>query len=50
MSFSDFIRGDIHTQVATLNTNMKFAGYGVRWGLLTFTLALWQNDIFLILM
>ena len=50
MSFSDFIRGDIHTQVAALNINMTFARFGVGCGLLTLTLALWQIDIFLILM
>ena len=39
------LRGDIHTQVATLYVNMTF-----REGLLTLTLELWQNDIFLVLM
>ena len=46
------LRGDIHTQVAMLNVNMTFGGWGREgrgWGLLTFTLELWQNDIFLIL-
>ena len=40
------LRGNIHTQAVTLNVKMTFGG----WGLLTLTLELWQNDIFLILM
>ena len=36
---ASFLQGDIHTQVATEGL-----------GLLTLTLELWQNDIFLILM
>ena len=50
------LRGDIHTQVATLNINMTLfffeggeGGEGAG-GFLTLTLKLWQNDIFLILM
>ena len=41
------LRGDIHTQVATLNVNMTW-GWG--WGLLILTLELQQNDIILILL
>ena len=43
---------DIHTQVETLNVNMTFGGGGEMGvgGVLTLTLELWQNDIFLILM
>ena len=40
------LRSGIHTQVAMLNINMTFGG----WGLLILMLELWQNDIFLILM
>ena len=36
------LRGDIHTQVTTLNVNMTFGW----WELLNLTLELWQNDIF----
>ena len=45
-------RGDIHTQVATLNVNMTFAGARGEGGveLLILTLELCQNDFFLILM
>ena len=39
-------RGDTHTQVAMLDVNMAFQGREM----LTLTLELWQNDIFLILM
>ena len=46
------IRGDIYTQVATLNVNMTIWEWGwVGVALLTsLLLQLWQNDIFLILM
>ena len=44
----DTKRGDIHIQVATLNVNMTFEGEAG--GVLTLTLELRQNDIFLILM
>ena len=43
-----YLRGGIHTQVATLNISMTFGGRGA--GLLNLMLELWQNDIFLILM
>ena len=37
--FAD-LRGDIHTQVATVNVNMTLGG----WGFNTLTLLLWQNE------